>query len=71
MLQFPGPFPPNTEIPPPGPIDQLFVFIIVYLLALGAVCLCLPRPWLVAILRVAFPFMPERLEDLDDKDQQS
>lgn len=68
MLQFPAPIPPGTEIPPLGPVEGFFFFLMGYLLILGAASLCLPRPWFVAIFRLAFPFMPERLEDLDDKD---
>jgi hypothetical protein len=41
-----------------------------YLFAVGAASLCLPRPWFVAVFKLAFPFRPERLEDLDDKDKQ-
>lgn len=63
MLQFPGPFPPDTAFPPPGPVDGLVAFVAVYLFILGITSLCLPRPWFVAIFRIAFPFMPERLED--------
>jgi hypothetical protein len=70
MLQFPGPFPPSTEIPPPDPGESLFLFLVGYLFTLGTISLCLPRPWFVAIFKLAFPFRPERLEDLDDKDKQ-
>ena len=67
MIQLPGPFPPGTEIPPLGPFESLFSFIVGYLLILGVILLCLPRPWFVWCFRTLFPFMPERLEDFDDE----
>lgn len=67
MLQFPLSVPPGAEIPPPTLFDQFCGFLVLYMWALALIGFLLPRPVFVALFRIAFPFMPERLEDFDEK----
>jgi len=66
MFQFPYPVP---DIPPPplGPFERLIWCIISVLIVVFTTAMFLPRPWFVWLLRTAFPFMPEKLEDWDKK----
>jgi hypothetical protein len=66
MIQFPGPLPPG-EIPPPTHFEQVCGFAVLYFVPLALISFLLPRPWFVALFKTAFPFMPDRLEDLDEK----
>ena len=50
------PFPSDTELPPPGELEQFWTFPPLYLVVLGAVPLLLLRRWFIALLRIAFPF---------------
>jgi hypothetical protein len=59
MFQFADPPPGPAYVPTMG--EQLFHFVMVYLLLLGLIALCLPRPWFVALFKIAFPFMPDSL----------
>jgi len=36
-----------------------------HLVFLALLSLLLPRSWFIALLKIAFPFMPERVEDFD------
>jgi hypothetical protein len=47
-----------------GPPDLISCILIVWLLV-TLFALCLPRPWFKALFKIAFPFMPDKLEDLD------
>ena len=40
----------------------------VYLIVLGWASLLFPRSWFVALLRIAFPFLPESLEQFREDD---
>ena len=66
MIQFPGPLPPG-EIPPPTHFEQVCGFAVLYFFPLALISFFLPRPWFVALFKTAFPFMPARLEDSDEK----
>jgi hypothetical protein len=66
MLQFPLEIPPGNEVPPLSPFESLVTCILLVWMAVMLVAMVLPRPWFVALFRAAFPFMPEKLEDLDD-----
>jgi len=67
MLQFPLPYPSGTEVPPPTHFEQVCGFAVMYLFALTLLSFLLPRRWFVAVFRVAFPFMPEKLQENDSK----
>ncbi len=50
MLQFP--FPPDPEIPPPGPLYSVAALG----LLVGLLLLILPKPWTHRIFRGVWPF---------------
>jgi hypothetical protein len=54
--------PPGTDLPLLGPVGQFVDSVIVYLLFLGLSGLCLPRPPFTVFFKIAFPFMPVRLD---------
>jgi hypothetical protein len=56
------PFPSDVELPPATQIEQFCSFLGIYLMLLGLASLLLPRSWFVALVRIAFPFPPESLE---------
>jgi hypothetical protein len=59
---------PIPDYPPgydPGPPD-LFTCILLVWIVIALLAMLLPRPWFVALFKIAFPFMPDRLEDLDE-----
>jgi len=62
---FQSPIPPYLEVPPMGPFETWLNLFIGVLALFSLVLLILPRAWFVAVFRAAFPFMPDRLEDLD------
>ena len=60
------PFPPGmADFPPPTLFDRIAAFILLYMALLTLIGYCLPQPLFVKAFRTLFPFMPERLEDLD------
>jgi hypothetical protein len=61
--QLPAPLPPGFD-PPPLTFAE---FVALYQIAFWCVTLLLPRPWFRWLLHVAFPFLPERLEDFGRK----
>jgi hypothetical protein len=65
MLQFPIPYPPGTEVPPPSQFDQMCGFAVLYLFVLTLLSFLLPRRCFVALFKIAFPFMPEKLQEKD------
>jgi len=67
MLQFPLPYPPGIEIPPPTDFEQICGFAVLYLFALTLLSFLLPRQWFVGLFRIAFPLMPETLEENDSE----
>ncbi len=68
MFQLPFDYPPGTEIPPRNLFEQVGGFAVIYLCLLTLISFLLPRPWFVALFKIAFPFMPDRLEDWNDQD---
>jgi hypothetical protein len=66
MLQLPTP-PPSIETPPISPFEQLVACVVLSVIATTLISFALPRPIFCKLFRIAFPFMPERLEDLDEK----
>lgn len=64
-MLFPSDIAPGLDVP--GAIGRFCAFFMLYLWALALIGFLLPRPWFVALLKVAFPFLPERLEDFNDK----
>jgi hypothetical protein len=65
-VAFPFDPPPGAELPPPTYFEQVCGFAVLYLLVLTLVSFLLPRPWFVGLFKIAFPFMPDRLENRDD-----
>ncbi len=59
------PFPSGIELPAPTQFEQFWSFLTLYFILLGLTSLLLPPHWFVALVRIAFPFLPERLEDND------
>ncbi len=67
MLQFPAPLPPG-EIPPLTCFEQFILCVALVGLSTALLSFLLPRPLFCKLFKIAFPFMPDRLEDLDEKD---
>ena len=65
MLQFPAPLPPG-EIPPLTCFELFMLCLAVVALSTALLSFFLPRPLFCKLFKIAFPFMPERLEDKDD-----
>ena len=66
MLQLPIP-PPGIETPPISPFEQLVSCIVLSAIAVALFSFLLPTPIFLKLFKIAFPFMPERLEDSDEK----
>jgi hypothetical protein len=60
MLQFPAPFPAD-EIPAPNSFDQLVSCLFIVLMAVFLLSMLLPRKHFVALFKIAFPWMPDKL----------
>jgi len=65
MLQFPAPLPPG-EIPPLTCFEQFILCFALVALSSALLSFFLPRPLFCKLFRIAFPFMPDRLENRDD-----
>ncbi|HXX17941.1 MAG TPA: hypothetical protein VEJ46_00925 [Candidatus Acidoferrum sp.] len=59
----PLPPPPNVAVPPMGFVQ----FFLLFQSAFWGLALLLPRPWFCQLFKLAFPFLPDRLEDFDDE----
>ena len=57
------PFPSEVELPPPTQFEQFCSFLALYFVLLCLGSLLLPRPWFVALMKIAFPFLPETLQE--------
>jgi hypothetical protein len=68
MLQCPCPVPPGTPEYIPSQTEQFVSFLVLYAIAVALFSFLLPRPLFCNLFKIAFPFMPERLEDFDEKD---
>jgi hypothetical protein len=60
MLQFPAPF-PSDEIPAPTSFDQLVACLFITTMAVFLLSMLLPRKQYVALFKIAFPWMPDKL----------
>ena len=67
MLQFPAPLPPG-ETPPLTSFEQFILCVALVAISTAVLSFFLPRPLFCKLFKIAFPFMPERLEDFDEKD---
>ena len=65
--QFPCPVPPRFEPPPMSSFEQFILCLLLVGLSTALISFLLPRPLFCKLFKIAFPFMPERLEDWDDK----
>ena len=61
MLQFPAPL-PSGEIPPPISFEQLLTCLFITTMAVFLLAMLLPRKRFVALFKIAFPWMPDKLE---------
>jgi hypothetical protein len=68
MLQFPFPVPPGTPEYIPDQTEQFVSFVVISVIVVALFSFLLPRPIFYKLFKIAFPFMPERLEDFDEKD---
>jgi hypothetical protein len=68
MIQFPAPCPSDCTPPPLSSFEQFVVCLVLSGYAATFIFLTLPRPLFCKLFRIAFPFLPERLGDEDDKD---
>ena len=66
MLQLLAP-PPGIETPPISAFEQLISCFVLSVIATTLISFVLPRPVFCKLFRIALPFMPERLEDFDEK----
>jgi hypothetical protein len=64
-VPFPLGPPPGTELPPLTHFEQVCGFAVLYFVLLTLISFLLPRPWFVALFKIAFPFMPESLQEND------
>jgi len=67
MLQLPCPVSPGPPDHIPTQIDQFISLVMLSVITVSSISFLLPRPLLCKLFRIAFPFMPERLEDFDEK----
>ena len=58
------PLPSGDSLPSLTALEQ-FVSFVAHLVFLALLSLLLPRSWFIALFKIAFPFMPERVEDFD------
>jgi hypothetical protein len=61
MLQFPAPF-PSDEIPAPTSLEQLVTCLFITVMAVSLSPMLLPRKQFVAFFKIAFPWMPDKLQ---------
>jgi hypothetical protein len=63
-------FPSGVELPAPTQIEQFCSFLALYLGLLGLASLLLPRICLLSLLKIAFPLLPDDLDQCreDDRD---
>ncbi len=64
-IQWPTPIPDTPGITPTA-FDHFAATLIMLMLLASLIAFCLPRPWFLALFKVAFPFMPDRLEGFDE-----
>jgi hypothetical protein len=62
-------FPSHVELLLPTQFEQFSSVPALYLTLLGYASLLLPRLWFVALLRIAFPFLPASLEHFREADR--
>jgi hypothetical protein len=67
MFQFPYPVPILPEHVPTQ-FEQFIACLVLSAFPVTFIFLTLPRPLFCKLFRIAFPFMPERLGDFDEKD---
>ncbi len=67
MIQFPAPCPSDCTPPPLSSFEQFIACLLLSLIAVSLISFLLPHPLFCKLFKIAFPFMPDRLEDFDDK----
>ncbi len=63
MFQSPAPVPPGTEIPLSSPVEQFVACLLLVAIAASLISFFLPRPLFRKLLKIAFPFLPESIEE--------
>jgi hypothetical protein len=66
MLQFPTP-PPSGDVPPMTSFEHLVTCFLIVTMGVFLFSMLLPRPWFEWVFKTALPFMPDKLEDFDDR----
>ena len=61
MIQSPVPF-PSDDIPAPTSLEMFVTCFFISLMAVFLLSMLLPHKHFVALFKIAFPWMPERLE---------
>jgi hypothetical protein len=61
MLQFPAPLPPG-DIPPLTAVERLMTCFFITTMGVFVFSMLLPRKHFVALFKIAFPWMPDKLE---------
>ena len=62
---------PQPPYDPPPPLNLLFDCVLLVCLGVFLLVLLLPRPWVRALLKTAFPFLPDKLDKLDKNDRRN
>ena len=57
-----SPIPPCPNCPPMSTGEQIFNCIFLVWMGVTLLALLLPRPWFVALFKIAYPFMPDKLK---------
>jgi hypothetical protein len=66
MLQFPCPLPPSSDIPQPSTAERFFACLLLVGIAASLISFLLPRPLFRKLVKIAFPFLPERIGEDDE-----
>jgi hypothetical protein len=48
-------------------LEQLVTCFLIVTMAVSLFSMLLPRPWFEWVFKTALPFMPDKLEDFDDR----
>ena len=65
-VPFPFDPPAGSELSPPTQFEQVLGFAVLYFLLLTLISFLVPRPWSIAVFKIAFPFMPAKVHSDDE-----
>jgi hypothetical protein len=66
--QLPCAVPPELEAPPISSLERFILCLLLVGAATASLSFFLPRPFFCKLFKIAFPFMPESLEDFNGED---